>query len=286
MATATETKTHSKIPYIKIAKMYGDMKSYEFIAKHVGRYNEDSPDPTKTIRAVVSRMLTEGFVNEDGKVVKLKRREGSRGMGTKVAKKTKVVATKAKAVKVVKTVNGKVVKAIAIILTEDGKHVKLTVPSLTNLIPIGTFTKKFGQVVLEAAKASEETAPVAEATTAPEVPVATEEMKEAVQDAPVEKVVETVETMEQVLGQPIAPVPIPAPEVKTTPAATVSTPSGSAKDILAKIKALQNKAAQAVPVVVAAPVVEEAAPVADTPIAEVVIEDMPNLESNEVNPAA
>lgn len=139
MATAV-AKKHEAIPYIKIAKLYGDGLTDTQVAKKIGRYNESYPDPTKSMRAIKSRMKTLGYIGENGKLVHLK-------TGKPAKTKVKVAHVKAtpKVVKVTKTVE--VGKAIAIMVTADGKHVKVMVPSLTNLIPIGVFEAKVGKVM-------------------------------------------------------------------------------------------------------------------------------------------
>jgi hypothetical protein len=82
-------------------------------------------------------MNTLGYIGENGKLVHLK-------TGKPAKTKDHVKATP-KVVKVTKTVE--VGKAIAIMVTTDGKHVKVIVPSLTNLIPISVFEAKVGKVM-------------------------------------------------------------------------------------------------------------------------------------------
>lgn len=74
----TENKRRD-IPYARIAKLYGEGKTDEQIAKATGRFQADRPDPTKQIRAIISRMRTVGYTNpESGRMVKLpqRKREG------------------------------------------------------------------------------------------------------------------------------------------------------------------------------------------------------------------
>jgi hypothetical protein len=204
MATATvEKKAHEAIPYIKIAKLYGEGLSYLQIAKKINRYNEGSPDPTKSTRAIVSRMHTDGYLNENNKIVKLKKRPGSRGMGvTKaVGKVTKAVGKVTKAVGKVTTT--KVIgKAIAIMVTGDGKHVKIMVPSLITLVPIEVFETKVSKVldaISDAHIAAENEA--SEVQPVPTVVVAEENLSEA----PVSEVKAEVaedQNLESALEQP------------------------------------------------------------------------------------
>ena len=197
MATATvEKKAHEAIPYIKIAKLYGEGLSYLQIAKKINRYNEGSPDPTKSTRAIVSRMHTDGYLNENNKIVKLKKRPGSRGMGV-----TKAVGKVTKAVGKVTTT--KVIgKAIAIMVTGDGKHVKIMVPSLITLVPIEVFETKVSKVldaISDAHIAAENEA--SEVQPVPTVVVAEENLSEA----PVSEVKAEVaedQNLESALEQP------------------------------------------------------------------------------------
>lgn len=82
-----EPRTNQPIPFAKIAKLYTDGKTMEQIAKGVNRFNADYPDPTKSIRAVVSGMITRGYKNDAGRTVKLKKRARTVPGGTKKASK-------------------------------------------------------------------------------------------------------------------------------------------------------------------------------------------------------
>lgn len=70
----TPTPKHS-IPYAKIAALYTSGKTMEQIAKAVNRFNENSPDPTKSLRAIVSNMIVKGYTSTDGKLVHLPKRD-------------------------------------------------------------------------------------------------------------------------------------------------------------------------------------------------------------------
>jgi hypothetical protein len=71
---AAEPRKNQPIPFLKIAKLYTEGKTMEQIAKAIDRYNESYPDPTKSVRAIVSGMITKGYTNDADKVVKLKKR--------------------------------------------------------------------------------------------------------------------------------------------------------------------------------------------------------------------
>ena len=86
--------TRRPIPYDQLVKMLTSGKSYKEIANALDRYDEKSADPTKPIRAIVSRMKTVGYTNQKGEFGKLKM--GKRKQ--KAAKKSaKTNATKPKA---------------------------------------------------------------------------------------------------------------------------------------------------------------------------------------------
>lgn len=131
MANKAKVRAHNDIPWNKVRKMWEGGKSYEFMAKAIDRYNPKSDDPTKPMRAIISRGLTVGFKDENGKTVTLKPREGMRAIGVgKTMHKGIKKAAKAVAHKTAKVV-GKggrkpvLGKSIAITLTEDGKFLRV-----------------------------------------------------------------------------------------------------------------------------------------------------------------
>jgi hypothetical protein len=145
MAT-TKTRSHNPIPYAKIAKMFGLGDSYEKIAKAVNRYNAKAEDPTKTIRAIVSRMLTAGFPGENGKLIKLKARPGQRAIGSnKGAKKAAPKARKRTAVKARgrKTASPRKRSAnkgpAVLVLAIEGQNVLITAPRRESVTPLKSF---------------------------------------------------------------------------------------------------------------------------------------------------
>jgi hypothetical protein len=153
------------IPYHKIAKMRLAGKDYMAIAQATGRVDKGN-DKTKSVRAICSRMRTEGYADENGKVVKLK--DATRA----VSKTPKVV--KAKTGKRGRPAGSKnkpkVTKAVVIVASPDGKHIRLNVPQASTLIPLETFEKKTASAIesakakAAAAAASPASAPAGEAT--------------------------------------------------------------------------------------------------------------------------
>jgi hypothetical protein len=90
-AKTTQPRKNSPIPFAKIAKLHADGKSVIQIAKAINRYNEGSPDATKSVRAILSNMYR-GYKDANGKTVKLRKRE--RGTVAKVVKTVAKLATK------------------------------------------------------------------------------------------------------------------------------------------------------------------------------------------------
>jgi hypothetical protein len=148
-------RERSPIPRDKIKKMWEDGRSYEYMARHTGRYNEGKADPTKSMRAIVSQLLTSEF---------LKAREGMRGQGgtKKAAVKTKAkgkkaAGTKKQAAKVVKAKGKKVASTkgfqkqqpptIGVNRDEAGNLVELTLSQPKVLIANQEFLNLFGNAV-------------------------------------------------------------------------------------------------------------------------------------------
>jgi len=79
------------IPYLRVAKLWRENKSYEDIAKAIHRFNPKANDPTKSVRATISNMLRIGY-RVNGKTVKLPPRSIMRnqGVGKLVHKKVAV----------------------------------------------------------------------------------------------------------------------------------------------------------------------------------------------------
>ena len=70
--TKTKTPTRRPIPYEKLVKMLTSGRTYKEIAVALDRYDGKSADPTKPIRAIISRMKTVGYTNQKGEFGKLK----------------------------------------------------------------------------------------------------------------------------------------------------------------------------------------------------------------------
>ncbi len=91
---ATEPRKHEPIPFEKIAKLYQEGKSMEQIAKATNRWNAASPDGSKSLRAIVSNMITKGYRNKEGKLVRLKKRPRVKLEPKAVKKATRKVIAK------------------------------------------------------------------------------------------------------------------------------------------------------------------------------------------------
>ena len=91
---AAKTRKHEAIPFERIATLYSDGKSMEQIAKAVSRWNADSPDGSKSLRAIVSNMITKGYRNKEEKLIRLKKRARSKAEPQPAKKATKKPATK------------------------------------------------------------------------------------------------------------------------------------------------------------------------------------------------
>jgi hypothetical protein len=119
-----EPTTRVSIPWGKLKQLWGAGKSYLEMAKATDpHFDPTKPDATKTTRAKISIAMNKG-VTIDGKLVRFKRRERTKGnvVGKKAGKdKPQSKPTKAKVVKTVtvKTVKkGKDVKAEPVKATE------------------------------------------------------------------------------------------------------------------------------------------------------------------------
>src|ERR1035438_3032679 len=99
-----EQKTRVAIPWGKLKQMWDAGKSYLEMAKATDpHFDPQKPDATKTTRAKISVAMNKG-VTIDGKLVRFKRRERTKGtVVSKKASKDKAQSKPTKA-KVVKTV--------------------------------------------------------------------------------------------------------------------------------------------------------------------------------------
>ncbi len=71
---AAKHRTYQSVPFDKIGKLYTEGKSIEQIARATDRWNEKAPDPSKSLRAVISNMIRKGYRNESGKLIRLRKR--------------------------------------------------------------------------------------------------------------------------------------------------------------------------------------------------------------------
>lgn len=123
--TAKKHREHRSVPHNKIAKMWYEGKSYLQIGKAIDRLAPNG-DVTKPVRAIISRMLNQGWADENGKIVVLKPREGMRAIGVGLnAPKSKTTVKPAKVAKAAK-VNSKG-PAVLIALAGQGKFVRMEV---------------------------------------------------------------------------------------------------------------------------------------------------------------
>jgi hypothetical protein len=125
-----EPKTRVAIPWGKLKQMWDAGKSYLEMAKSTDpHFDPNKLDATKTTRAKISVAMNKG-VTIDGKLVRFKRRERTKGsvVGKKVSKdKPKSKSKKAKTVKIstAKTVKkGKELKAEPVKSTEPSEAVE------------------------------------------------------------------------------------------------------------------------------------------------------------------
>jgi hypothetical protein len=115
-----EPTTRVAIPWAKLKQLWDAGKSYLEMAKATDpHFDPNKPDATKTTRAKISVAMNKG-VTIDGKLVRFKRRERTKGtvVGKKASKnKPQSKSTKGKAVKITtaKTEKaGKDVKAVPV----------------------------------------------------------------------------------------------------------------------------------------------------------------------------
>lgn len=131
LKAAKKHREHRAVPHNKIAKMWYEGKTYLQIGKAIDRLAPKG-DLTKPVRAIISRMLNQGW-DDEGKNVILKPREGMRAIGVgktapgngTAAKKTVTPAAK-------KTVTrgrkpGSNGPAVVIALVGAGKFVRMEV---------------------------------------------------------------------------------------------------------------------------------------------------------------
>ena len=132
-----EPITRVAIPWAKLKQLWDAGKSYLEMAKSTDpHFDPNKPNPTKTTRAKISIAMNKG-VTIDGKLVRFKRRE--RTKGTVVGKKASTgkpqpKPTKAKVVKIsmAKTEKtGKDVKAVPVKPAEPSEAAELP-PATTN----------------------------------------------------------------------------------------------------------------------------------------------------------
>jgi len=102
-AKKPEPKTRVAIPWAKLKQMWDAGKSYLEMAKSTDpHFDSNKPDATKTTRAKISIAMNKG-VMIDGKLVRFKRRERTKGtVASKKASKDKPRSkpTKSKVVKI------------------------------------------------------------------------------------------------------------------------------------------------------------------------------------------
>jgi hypothetical protein len=119
-AKKAEPTTRVAIPWGKLKQMWDAGKSYLEMAKATDpHFDPNKPDATKTTRAKISVAMNKG-VTIDGKLVRFKRRERTKGsvVGKKASKdkaQSKPAKAKAKSIDTAKTVKtGKNVKAVPV----------------------------------------------------------------------------------------------------------------------------------------------------------------------------
>jgi hypothetical protein len=82
-------KVWTPVPWNDIADLWNDGYSITRIAKAVDRYHEQATDPTKSMRVLISMMVTKGYADRNGALVFLKKRNPS-NTGRKVNKTKRV----------------------------------------------------------------------------------------------------------------------------------------------------------------------------------------------------
>jgi hypothetical protein len=61
-------------PYLRVAKLWAKGKTIESIARSIGRFEKSADDPLHSMRCFLHRMHSTGYLNADGKRVKLPHR--------------------------------------------------------------------------------------------------------------------------------------------------------------------------------------------------------------------
>lgn len=196
----TAVRVHNDIPWNKVAKMWDDGKTYEHMAKAIDRFNPKSEDPTKPMRAIVSRGLKVGFKDANGKLVKLERREGMRAFGGKTVHKKAHKPTASKPAAQKGTGKGRKMqptKAVLITSEGDGKFVRIEAEQKKMLVPASKYLKStinvldsLGYTVV--AKPPEETKAAETAPTAN--PAEVEQVNQASEQAASDKTNEVAST--------------------------------------------------------------------------------------------
>jgi hypothetical protein len=128
-----EQKTRVAIPWGKLKQLWDAGKSYLEMAKATDpHFDPNKPDATKTTRAKISVAMNKG-VTIDGKLIRFKRRERTKGsvVGKKVSKDKPKSKSKQVKAKVVKTVT-KVKASEPIKPVVESKEVEVAKPSATN----------------------------------------------------------------------------------------------------------------------------------------------------------
>lgn len=173
-ATKKQHREYRAVPYLKVAKMWYEGKSYLQIGKAIDRLAPEG-DVTKPVRAIVSRMAGVGYPDENGNIIKLKPREGMRaiGFGKKAPGNGKTKATAKPAAKSRKA--GSTGPAVLIALHSSGKFVRLEVgkakalPKVESVLPsMIEVVEKAGYTVTHNTVAQIEEAAVAAPAPTPE----------------------------------------------------------------------------------------------------------------------
>jgi hypothetical protein len=61
-------------PYLRVAKLWAQGKTIESIARSIGRFEKSADDPLHSMRCFLHRMHSVGYINGNGKRVKLPHR--------------------------------------------------------------------------------------------------------------------------------------------------------------------------------------------------------------------
>lgn len=144
-------REHKPINYVKIAKLVAAGASQEKIAKAVDRYNHNAKFPLQEISAILSRMRTKGYRNEEGKLVKLKGNPVS-----SVAKKSVTKTTVKAAPKVAASKKAVAPSPVVVTMDSTGNYIVLRVPKSATQIPVERFQAAINEVVAEPVEARQE----------------------------------------------------------------------------------------------------------------------------------